>query len=345
MAGVIGFCFCIRRSLLDEIGPLDERFVNGYEETDYCYRAVQAGYDVLVARDVFVHHAGSQTFREQGALPEERDSRYWTLIEENWQRFKEKWDIPEEMSANEGLGWLLRQVAPTSTRPRIFWAVLFERALLFEPADRFLDIADTCARAGCERIVVPYTATDNARNHIERKFLAQSHHPDDVLVMLDADHMHPKDIVLHLAGYPHEIGVVGALAFRRAAPHDPQFYVQDETGALQQPADIDELTGCLAEGDLVGSGAIAIKRWVFDRLSENGYHWPHWRVQYPENTLNRPGEEIHFAECCQKIGVRHYCAIDAETPHVATMLVSRRTWETYRQKHPEIVRDLEEVKL
>ena len=37
----------IRRSVIDEIGPLDERMFYGFEDSDYCARAIKAGYNVI----------------------------------------------------------------------------------------------------------------------------------------------------------------------------------------------------------------------------------------------------------------------------------------------------------
>lgn len=59
-----GFCLLVKRAAMENVGLLDERFGLGtYEEFDYCLRLRQAGYDVVVARDVFVRHHGSKTFQ------------------------------------------------------------------------------------------------------------------------------------------------------------------------------------------------------------------------------------------------------------------------------------------
>jgi predicted SAM-dependent methyltransferase len=52
-----------KRSLYDEIGPFDESLwpCSG-EEVDFCYRAKQKGYNIGIAKDIYVHHHGSQTF-------------------------------------------------------------------------------------------------------------------------------------------------------------------------------------------------------------------------------------------------------------------------------------------
>ncbi|MDF9436053.1 glycosyltransferase [Chromohalobacter israelensis] len=59
-----GFCFMIRRAVLDKVGLLDEElFPSGYgEENDFCIRVLDAGFDLAVADDVYVYHSKSKSF-------------------------------------------------------------------------------------------------------------------------------------------------------------------------------------------------------------------------------------------------------------------------------------------
>ncbi|WP_207179246.1 glycosyltransferase [Methylobacterium indicum] len=60
----VGFCFYMRRSIIDRIGVFDaETFGRGYgEENDFCLRARKAGYRNLLAHDIFVYHSGGASF-------------------------------------------------------------------------------------------------------------------------------------------------------------------------------------------------------------------------------------------------------------------------------------------
>ncbi|GJE25851.1 glycosyltransferase [Methylobacterium organophilum] len=61
----VGFCFYMRRSVIDAIGPLDPAFGRGYgEENDFCLRAIKAGYRNVLAEDIFVFHSGEVSFAE-----------------------------------------------------------------------------------------------------------------------------------------------------------------------------------------------------------------------------------------------------------------------------------------
>lgn len=61
---VNGFCFMIKRQVIDSIGFMDEEnFPIGYgEENDFCIRAADAGYEFAIADDVYVFHAKSKSF-------------------------------------------------------------------------------------------------------------------------------------------------------------------------------------------------------------------------------------------------------------------------------------------
>jgi GT2 family glycosyltransferase len=57
------FCVFVKRSIVEEIGELNEDFgVGGFEDDDYCRRVQLAGGDIHIARDIFVHHELSATF-------------------------------------------------------------------------------------------------------------------------------------------------------------------------------------------------------------------------------------------------------------------------------------------
>jgi len=79
------FCVAIRRGVLEEIGLLDEVYGLGYyEDDDYCRRAAQANYKLVVADDVFVHHAHSVSFDKLGEKATEQMARNRVIFEQRW---------------------------------------------------------------------------------------------------------------------------------------------------------------------------------------------------------------------------------------------------------------------
>jgi GT2 family glycosyltransferase len=90
-AKLSGFCLLLTRAVYEAIGGLDERFGLGFfDDDDLAVRARRAGFELAVARDLFVHHFGSRTFTGNGV-----DAS--ALLEANARRFAEKWgpDVPQ----------------------------------------------------------------------------------------------------------------------------------------------------------------------------------------------------------------------------------------------------------
>jgi N-acetylglucosaminyl-diphospho-decaprenol L-rhamnosyltransferase len=59
---VVGACLLMRRTTLQEAGPLDERFFMYSEEMDWCYRAKELGWRVVYfPRAQVIHHEGKSS--------------------------------------------------------------------------------------------------------------------------------------------------------------------------------------------------------------------------------------------------------------------------------------------
>lgn len=74
---VTGACLLITRELWQQLGGFDEKFHNGAEDIDLCFRARQTGYNNAIAlRSVIHHHVSSSPGRKQN---DERNSYLLTL--------------------------------------------------------------------------------------------------------------------------------------------------------------------------------------------------------------------------------------------------------------------------
>ncbi len=90
----IGFCLCIDRRVIDEIGGIDERYgIGNFEDDDFCIRVRAAGYRIYVCDDVFIHHFGSISFQANNV-------DWAATMGENWKKFAQKWRLPEAYPEN-----------------------------------------------------------------------------------------------------------------------------------------------------------------------------------------------------------------------------------------------------
>lgn len=192
-----------------------------------------------------------------------------------------------------------------------------------------LDVAMQSGRDGFTRLRWPYSRTDIARNGLVEMFLAESQEDDDVLVMLDDDHLFPPDVVRRLVR--HNVPVVGALAFRRGVPYFPCMFVRVEGGY----GVVGQWDPGLHEVAMVGTGAIAIRRHVFTQLDDAGFPWPYFRYQYPAGDRVLPSEDIYFSQTCEKAGVQIYCDTTFCIPHLTSATVDEQSWQQWQEDHPE----------
>ena len=129
---LVGFCLLVRRSVIEEIGHLDERFgIGNYEDDDFCLRARRAGYQTVIALDAFVHHFGGRTFVAS-------DVDFDSLMKENKRLFDEKWQEDASTPAQR-TGAV---AGPSCGSPRPFRAQLHESGgLLLIPSKARLSLA------------------------------------------------------------------------------------------------------------------------------------------------------------------------------------------------------------
>jgi hypothetical protein len=61
---VLGACMMVRRTVIDDIGMMDEGYFLYGEEKDWCFRAKRAGWQVKVLMDAEVVHIGGQSTKQ-----------------------------------------------------------------------------------------------------------------------------------------------------------------------------------------------------------------------------------------------------------------------------------------
>lgn len=100
------FCVAMRRTVFEQVGPLDERFAVGmFEDDDYCRRIRALGYKLVCVRDSFIHHWQRASFRLLG------EDEYLRVYQANRNRYEKKWH-------NDQLSSSQSQVASVDERYR-----------------------------------------------------------------------------------------------------------------------------------------------------------------------------------------------------------------------------------
>lgn len=91
---LIGFAVLVKRSVVGQIGLLDERFSPGNsEDLDYGLRIIQSGYRNVLCKNSFILHFGSRSFKKDSG-------EYAALLWKNSRKLNEKWGFDVEQSTN-----------------------------------------------------------------------------------------------------------------------------------------------------------------------------------------------------------------------------------------------------
>jgi len=64
------FCFLMRKSLLEEVGPFDEEFVGYGQDSEFAFRLAKNGGGTYVRRDVWIEHLHGASFKQATASGE-----------------------------------------------------------------------------------------------------------------------------------------------------------------------------------------------------------------------------------------------------------------------------------
>lgn len=100
-----GTCLLMKRQVLQRIGGFDPRYgIGNFEDDDFSYRALLAGFKLWIASDAFIHHFGSKSFE---IVPLDVDA----LKAHNHLLFCQKWGVTSwpESWLKEPLAEILQQ--------------------------------------------------------------------------------------------------------------------------------------------------------------------------------------------------------------------------------------------
>lgn len=153
------------------------------------------------------------------------------------------------------------------------------------------------------------------------------------IVMLDADHLHPPDVVERLGRWvlqDRNRMIVGGLHFRRGEPYEPCAFVYGEDGKLHAATQWDD--GCV-EVHAIGHGSIIIAREVFEALEK-----PYWAYTYTHAERDiYPSEDMYFSFKAREAGFHLYCDTTLTSPHMIHGLVDESVFRQWLSDNPQRV--------
>ncbi|MFH1479052.1 MAG: glycosyltransferase family 2 protein [Candidatus Omnitrophota bacterium] len=93
MGAAVGFCYLVKRKVINEIGVWDERFSPGYfEDTEYSMRAKKKGYKSVMALGSYVYHEEHASFKGK-----EKKKQFETLFNESKEKFYKLYGKPKRI--------------------------------------------------------------------------------------------------------------------------------------------------------------------------------------------------------------------------------------------------------
>ncbi len=204
------------------------------------------------------------------------------------------------------------------TGPRVVVAVLTERNGV--PTDDIFNRFIAIARRGHAFLPCTFKRTETQRNLLASGLLQSDY---THLLMLDADHLHPVDVVERLMGHvltdPRRL-VMSGLSFRRGPPFDPTAWYESPEGVRP----MQQWPHGLIKVDLIGGFCTLVNREVFERLE-----WPWFRIVCSVKDRTFGGEDIYFSRKCKQAGIDLWVDTDCISPHLTQAWVTEATYRQY----------------
>lgn len=290
---VNGFCFMIKREVIDAIGYMDEEnFPVGYgEENDYCIRAIDAGFELAIADDVYVFHAKSKSFGHE---------RRKVLSEQGTDSLKLK-HTPEKYAARVAevkrstVLNTVRERIQLATKPRVLsGAVDFMkiRVLFLLPVAGGGGGAHSVVQeANAMRSLGVHVRIAVQKEHLERYASAYADIPDATGIFVGFDDV---SLIRICSEFDVLVGTIYssvALVKRivdRLPALMPAYYVQDYEPLFFDPGSPRWQQAYDSYGLIQGACLFAKTHWIIDQVQKNHGVKVHKVSPSIDHTLYRP---------------------------------------------------------
>jgi hypothetical protein len=154
----------------------------------------------------------------------------------------------------------------------------------------------------------------------------------------------PDDLILRLLA--HDKDIVTINAYRKGFGFFPVVSMQDGGDDYFRPVHIKPKEGKLRRVSSAGTGAVLIKREVFEAINfpwfKSEYIDPVGEDMEAESLIEGKlfvSEDNRFYVVATSLGFKLYCDFSIEIGHIGDKEYTWRDHEDYLQKHPEVVED------
>lgn len=114
---IAGASFMYPGRFVEELGSLDENMPLGADDHDYCVRAKQAGYLIVVVNSAYIHHMGHRSGDIAKPYWDEWGGKSWAAFEKKWagywynelEAIRCHWDPKYTPGWDFGTGWLTEE--------------------------------------------------------------------------------------------------------------------------------------------------------------------------------------------------------------------------------------------
>jgi len=320
---LIGFCMLFRRKALDSIYDghyIDPQFFpGGSDELDVCLRLRKAGWDLILARDVFISHFGNRSLEHLPEFQKNQNEFYKKRL--NLLIVKHGQEAVEAMMNYQKCPKFVIGIPTIGKIDYVSFSCypwMLQRAWKEFGFDQVIPM------------ISPRNLPHIARNEIVKKAILYG---AEYLMFLDDDMVYPEDVLIRL--YNHQKDYVSALAYQRLEPFNPCIYKdKDSDGKLIPHLALKE---GLVEVDATGLSCALIKMSAIKKVIKNVVAK---RKEIPGLfRFTRFGEDLNFGMDLRKVGIKLYADTDLTIDHLGNeMRINYQTHISYNKNKLQLIK-------
>ena len=186
------------------------------------------------------------------------------------------------------------------------------------------------ARQGWDMVFTDYGRIDLTRCRMAQKLLETDH---THLIMLDADHVHPMDVVAKLVRWAHidrdKYQIVGGLNYRRGEPYEALAFLRDET--TRNYYTLEDWPAGMFQVAALGTGCIMIDRRVFEAIPAPWFAYTYPQKYTDDGSFNWPTDDTYFAQRCEEHGITQWVDTTIVSPHGKWVYVDKAYGDAWRK--------------